>query len=146
MFVLFHLKDIYYRGVPFMAWQKRIRLDLRVQSLALLSGLSIQCCCELWCRSQTRVRSGCCCGCGVGQQPQLRLDPLPGNLCCGFGPKKQQKIKVYIMLWSPDSNPGTASWQPGDVQQVTFTSLHLIFFICKTEIMIMSISSTCQDN
>ena len=29
-----------------------------VQSLALLSRLRIQCCCELWCRSQTQLGSG----------------------------------------------------------------------------------------
>ena len=36
-----------------MAQQKRIRLGtmtLRVQSLASLSGIRIQHCCELWCR------------------------------------------------------------------------------------------------
>ena len=30
---------------------------LRVQSLALLSGLRIWSCCELWCRSQTQLGS-----------------------------------------------------------------------------------------
>ena len=29
-----------------------------MQSLSLLSGLKIRCCCELWCRSQMRLRSG----------------------------------------------------------------------------------------
>ena len=44
-----------------MAPWKRIRLGtmrLQVRSLALLSGLRIQCCCELWCRSQIRLGSG----------------------------------------------------------------------------------------
>ena len=48
------------RGVPLVAQQKRIRLGtmrLRVRSLALLSELRIQRCCELWCRLQTRLRS-----------------------------------------------------------------------------------------
>ena len=31
---------------------------IAVRSLALLSGLRIRHCCELWCRSQTRLRSG----------------------------------------------------------------------------------------
>ena len=47
--------------VSVMAQQKRIRLGtmrLKVQSLALLSELRIQRCCELWYRSQTRLRSG----------------------------------------------------------------------------------------
>ena len=40
-------------GVLIVAQWKRIQLGtmkLRVRSLALLSGLGIQCCCELWCR------------------------------------------------------------------------------------------------
>ena len=43
-----------------MAQQKQIRLRtvrLQVQSLALLSGLRIGHCHELWCRSQTQLRS-----------------------------------------------------------------------------------------
>ena len=43
------------RGVPVVAQQKRIQLAsmrMQVQSLASLSGLRIQCCCELWCGSQ----------------------------------------------------------------------------------------------
>ena len=41
-------------GVPIVAQQKRIQLGtmkLRIQSLALLSGLRIRRCCELWCKS-----------------------------------------------------------------------------------------------
>ena len=47
-------------GVPVVAQWKRIQLGtmrLRVQSLALLSGLRIQRCRELWCRSQMQLRS-----------------------------------------------------------------------------------------
>ena len=55
-------------------------MGFQVQSLALLGGLRIWCCSELWCRSQAWLRSGMaqiwsCCGCGVGQQQQLQLDP-----------------------------------------------------------------------
>ena len=32
-------------------------MRLRVRSLALLSGLRIQCCCELWCKLQMRIGS-----------------------------------------------------------------------------------------
>ena len=42
--------------VPVVAQQKQtqqISMRMRVQSLALLHGLKIQCCHELWCRSQT---------------------------------------------------------------------------------------------
>ena len=41
-------------AVPIMVQRKRIRLgtmSLQVRSLALLSGLRIWHCCELWCRS-----------------------------------------------------------------------------------------------
>ena len=44
-----------------MGQQKHIRLGtmrLWVRSLALLSGLRIRCCHELWCRSQTRLGFG----------------------------------------------------------------------------------------
>ena len=46
------------KGVPVMTQQKWIWLGamrFRVRSLALLGGLRIQHCCELWCRSQTQI-------------------------------------------------------------------------------------------
>ena len=48
-------------GIPIVVQQKWIQLGtvrLRVRSLASLSGLRIRCCHELWCRLQTRLRSG----------------------------------------------------------------------------------------
>ena len=48
-------------GLPVVVQRKQTRLvSLRtwVQSLALLSGLRIRCCCELCYRSQVRLRSG----------------------------------------------------------------------------------------
>ena len=57
----YFLKYLRWGGGPIMAQQKRSRLGtmrLQVQSLASLSGLRIQHCCELWCRSQTRLGSG----------------------------------------------------------------------------------------
>ena len=56
-----NMKEVTLGGVPLMVPQKRIQLGtmrLRVRSLASLSGLRIQCSCELWCRSQTPFRSG----------------------------------------------------------------------------------------
>ena len=47
--------------VPIVAQQKRIRLvsmRMQVRSLALLSGLRIRRCRELWCRSQMWLGSG----------------------------------------------------------------------------------------
>ena len=48
-------------GVPIVAQWKPIQLGtmrFRVRSLASINGLRIWCCHELWCRSQTRLRSG----------------------------------------------------------------------------------------
>ena len=50
----------YFIGVPIVAQWKQIQLEtmrLRVQSLASFSGWRIWSCCELWCRSQTWLRS-----------------------------------------------------------------------------------------
>ena len=47
-------------GVPIMAQQKQIQLGtrrLQVRSLPSISGLRIQHCHELWCRSQMWLRS-----------------------------------------------------------------------------------------
>ena len=36
----------------------------------------------------------CCCGCGVGQQLQLRFDPYLGtSICWGCGPRRQKTNK-----------------------------------------------------
>ena len=56
----FFLKE-YYFGVPIVAQQKQTQLvsmRMQVQSLALLGRLRIWCCCKLWYRSQTPLRSG----------------------------------------------------------------------------------------
>ena len=50
------------QGEQFLSWLSRLRIRLvsmrmQVQSLALLSGLKIRYCHELWCRSQTRLGS-----------------------------------------------------------------------------------------
>ena len=42
-------------------------MRMQVTSLALLSGLGIWHCWDLWCRSD-RAQILCCCGCGMGQQ------------------------------------------------------------------------------
>ena len=45
-------------GVPVVAqWLTNLSRNLEVRPLALLSGLRTRRCCELWCRSQTRLRS-----------------------------------------------------------------------------------------
>jgi len=55
-------------GVPFVAqWLTNplVSMRMQVRSPASLSGLRIQHCRELWCRSQTPLG---CCACGVGRQ------------------------------------------------------------------------------
>jgi len=76
---------------------KQIRLGtmrLRVQSLASLRGLRIQCCCELWRRSQiwlgshiavAVVQAG---GCSSDSTASLGT-----STCLRCGPKKQKKKK-----------------------------------------------------
>ena len=56
----YHIRNLI-RGVPIVAQWKQIQLAsmrTHVRSLALLSGFRIQHCPELWCRSQTWLRSG----------------------------------------------------------------------------------------
>ena len=57
--ILLRIKNFF--EVPIVVQRKHIQLGtmrLWVQSLALLSGLGIQGCHELWCRLQTQLRSG----------------------------------------------------------------------------------------
>ena len=73
-------------GVPIMTQQKQIRLvfmRLQVQSLALLSGLRICWCHELWYRSQTRSDLALL---------WLWCRPVATAL---IGPKVLEPIKVY---------------------------------------------------
>ena len=59
-FLTIILKNCLKTSVPIIAQQKWIRLGtmrLHVRSLASLSGLRIQRCHELWCRSKTRLGS-----------------------------------------------------------------------------------------
>ena len=59
-----------------------VSMRKQVRSLASLSVLRIQCCCELWCRSQMQFRS------------QIGFDPCLGtSISCGQGPEKTTKTK-----------------------------------------------------
>ena len=54
------LYNSYHMGVPIVAqWLTNLTRnhEVAVQSLPLLSGLTIRCCRELWCRLQTRLGS-----------------------------------------------------------------------------------------
>ena len=58
-----------------------------VQSLALLSGLKIQCCGELWCRSQTQLRP-CVAVAQAGSWSSNLTPSLGASICCECSPKK----------------------------------------------------------
>ena len=65
-------------------------MRLRVPSLALLSGLRIQHCCELQCRSQTRLVFDV--AVAVVQASSCSSHSIPSlgtSICHGFGLKKQ---------------------------------------------------------
>ena len=78
-----------------VAHLKRIQLvSMWVQSLAPLSGLRIQHCRELCCRSQTWL--GSCVAVALAQASGYSSDLTPclGNaICPGCGPKKAKKKK-----------------------------------------------------
>ena len=64
-------------GVPIMAqWLTNLTMnyEVTVRSLVLLSGLRIQHCHELWCRSQMRLGSQVAVAVAGGWWPQLLLD------------------------------------------------------------------------
>ena len=87
------------RGVPVMAQRKRIRLGstrMRVQSLASLSGLRIQRCYKLWCRSQARPRSGIAVAVSQAGSYSSNWTPsLGASIRCRCSPEKttNQQIK-----------------------------------------------------
>ena len=67
---------------------------MRVRPLASLSGLRIQHCPELWCRSQMWFRSRV--AGAVAQAGSCRSNWTPGlgtSVCHGCGPKKTKKKK-----------------------------------------------------
>ena len=85
-------------GLEFL-WLSRLRTRLVstrmwVRSLALLSGLRIQCCHELWWRLQMWLRSRVTVA--VMQAGSYKSDLTPSlgtSICCGCGPKKLRKKK-----------------------------------------------------
>jgi len=65
-----------------------------VQSLALLSGLRIRCCCELWCRLQIWLGSYIAMAMVQAGNCSSDLTPSLGtSICLRCDPKKQKKKK-----------------------------------------------------
>ena len=89
-------------------------MGMQVRSLALLSGLRIWCCCELWCRLQTWAQILRCCGCGVGQRLQLWFTPSLGtSICLSASPKKTKEKGGWI---ETEDEEMFAGWVlPGDI-------------------------------
>ena len=84
-------------GIPLMVQRRQIQLGttgLWVPSLASLSGLGAWCCCELWCGSQTWLRSGVAVAVAVAGSCSSDSTPSLGtSMCLRGGPKKKKKKK-----------------------------------------------------
>ena len=83
-------------GVPIVVqrqWTQLVSMRMRVWSQASLSGLRIQCCCEL-CRSQMWLRSGVPVTVAQAGSWSSNWPPSLGtSMCCICGPKKLKKKK-----------------------------------------------------
>ena len=94
-----------------MAQQKQIQLaSLRmwVQAPALLSGLRIRHCCELWCRSQTWLRSCVAVAVAVAVASTCSSDSTPSlatSICLRYDPEKAKKKKKVNMEFESISAP-----------------------------------------
>ena len=83
------------QGVPIMVQQKQIRLGtmrLWIQSLALLGGLRIWRCHELWYRTQMQLGSGIAVSLAqAGSNCSDQTPSLGTSICYGCSPKKKKK-------------------------------------------------------
>ena len=90
-------------GIPTVAQWKRIWLvpmKIQVRSPALLSGLMIQCCHELWGMSKTWLRF--CIAVAVVQAGSCSSDSIPSletSMCHGCAPKRQLKIFKKVLMF-----------------------------------------------
>ena len=79
-----------------------------VRSLALLSGLGIQCCRELWCRWQMWLGSGVAVAVAVAVAGSCSFNLTPSletSICLRCGPKKQtnqkiEMIQIYLSIYA----------------------------------------------
>ena len=74
-------------------------MRMQVWYLALLSGLSIRCCRERWCRSQKWLRSHIAVAVAWASSFSTNLTPSLGtSICWKCGPKNQKKKKSRILF------------------------------------------------
>ena len=78
-------------------------MRMRVWSLASLSGLKIQHCCELWCRLQTWLRFRVAVAVAYASSYSSDLTPSLGtSICCGCCPPPPKKkviiSKAYVQI------------------------------------------------
>ena len=92
-----HRQSCMVLGVPVMAKWFNEPDQYQVQSLALLSGLRIQCCCEVCYRSQTWLGS-CAAVAKSGSYSSDSTPSLGTSICSGCGPKKAKD--KYKVEWS----------------------------------------------
>ena len=91
-------------GVPVVAqWLTNLRtMRLRVRSLALLSGLTIRRCRELWCRLKMWLGSSV--AVAVVQASSYSSDSTPSlwtSICCRSDPKKtkeRKKENIHLLI------------------------------------------------
>ena len=93
----------------FLSWLSGYRTRLasmrtQVPSLASLTGLRIQHCCELWCRSKMRLGSGVAVALVLASGYSSDWTPQPGNLYMPqvqpYKAKKKKKKKCSVIdLW-----------------------------------------------
>ena len=76
-----------------------VSVRMQVRSLALLNGSVIWSCHELWCRSQTQLRSHVAMTVVyAGSWSSDSTPSLETSICRGYGPKKEKKKKSYVHL------------------------------------------------
>ena len=105
---IFILPNYSWIGVPVVAQWKQtwlVYMRMQVWSLAFLRGLRVQHCCELWCRSQTWLRTRVAVAVAVAQAGSCSSNSTPslGNsIDHTCGPKKQKKKKKKNYSWIMD--------------------------------------------
>ena len=83
-----------------------VPMRMQIQSLSFISGLRIQCCHELWCRSQTWLRSRVAVAVAQAGAYANSTPSLGTSICHTCRPKKQKKKERkrkrsnLFFLWS----------------------------------------------